>query len=844
MASFTDTSAQNSTLKASKIELLALKAISNYNSPITLADIQVKTGLSLFDTEDALSQITQKYICSLEVNQKGEILYNFGKLQLRKPNKRNLFFKILKFTKYGFFFIAKLIITLVFFSYVFTIGAVIALLISILAKNPQPVLFLFVSVYQTVKMLFTDTKSFFTNEIPKNQSEEKNLVAMTFAYAFGSVIPEDELKREQEIAEYIRLNLGIISTADLMLITGWDYAKCNQELTYLLTHFNGSPKVSEQGIIIYSFPDLNKTEQEINENKAQNTFFTWNNLAKPLAFNRNPKEINKIIGFVAWFSLISSLIVFSFLSKSYNILADSYLDIVRFSLVSKLGLLADDAQWIYISFWLLVFFILFLIASLVSKIPVNRGNKLRKNLNTRKKLLKRLFSNLPTLPEDQLLHISEKERFLLVNSSAGETKINEQTAKIEYDFSFIHLELKTAEQFRERAYSYQFPTTPAIQPNKLLKSNPKKYSSIYILVAILVLAGGAYLGKDYLIKFKPITLIQKELFSKELIIDFKKNNEYDSLFNEKYLKIKKKGGKIIFINGSPGDKLPEEIKQYDRISFRNCIFPIEIPEKVTVSDLEFINCKIDSFPKFQTNYIERLRIDNCGIKKLPFEFKKNHRLKQVYLTHNLLTNFPSQLVVGKNLREVDLSNNLIKILPDTIQSESNFVRLNISNNQIERLPDLFWEYKLQAINVSGNPIKKFPPFIQIDKNRVGIQSIYAANCELKEMPDISKIRYAQSFDFSNNEITTFAEGFCKADATFNVLHLQNNKITKIPACLAQNTHLRFLNISNNPLKDFPIEFESRKKDIQICINEDMPELIKAKIIKTVSKSSVFFKAVR
>ena len=60
MENFADTTARNSSITPEKAQSLCLVAIQKLKKALSIADLQVETGLSVFDTEDALNFLMEK----------------------------------------------------------------------------------------------------------------------------------------------------------------------------------------------------------------------------------------------------------------------------------------------------------------------------------------------------------------------------------------------------------------------------------------------------------------------------------------------------------------------------------------------------------------------------------------------------------------------------------------------------------------------------------------------------------------------------------------------------------------------------------------------------------------
>src|SRR5690606_29368189 len=76
-------------------------------------------------------------------------------------------------------------------------------------------------------------------------------------YVFGPDEPApDPNAQEQEIARFIRSRRGVITTAELVELTGDTYNDADSRLGKLLGAWNGDAHITEEGEVVYSFPEL------------------------------------------------------------------------------------------------------------------------------------------------------------------------------------------------------------------------------------------------------------------------------------------------------------------------------------------------------------------------------------------------------------------------------------------------------------------------------------------------------------------------------------------------------------------------------------------------------------
>lgn len=134
---------------------------------------------------------------------------------------------------------------------------------------------------------------------------KKKFIYSVFDFVFGPARPAlDKLADEREALAYIREHEGRITATDLVKLFGWSYPKSEEEVTRLLVDYDGDPEVTDEGVIVYSFPKLLRSA---GENVAMTTWKpTWEKLEQRPKLTGNTTGTDVAIGAFAGFNLFMS----------------------------------------------------------------------------------------------------------------------------------------------------------------------------------------------------------------------------------------------------------------------------------------------------------------------------------------------------------------------------------------------------------------------------------------------------------------------------------------------------------------------------------------------------------
>jgi hypothetical protein len=180
-----------------------------------------------------------------------------------------------------------------------------------------------------------------------------------------------------------------------------------------------------------------------------------------------------------------------------------------------------------------------------------------------------------------------------------------------------------------------------------------------------------------------------------------------------------------------------------------------------------LSCKLREFPDelFQlTDTLELLDLSGNQLSTLPDDFKRFKKLKIVFLSDNLFTDFPQVLGQCENLEMIGFKANKISHVPENA-IPINTRWLILTDNCIEQLPDSIGKCtKLQKVMLAGNKLKELPSSMQHCRNiellRISANNISTLPQWLFTLPRLSWLAYAENpcnnAAFTNNHLNTFS----------------------------------------------------------------------------------------
>ena len=190
----------------------------------------------------------------------------------------------------------------------------------------------------------------------------------------------------------------------------------------------------------------------------------------------------------------------------------------------------------------------------------------------------------------------------------------------------------------------------------------------------------------------------------------------------------------------------------------------------------------------EANQLECLEIKEVGIPTFPELSAENKSLKTLVLRLNNLTKLPDNIGYFSALQTIDIYNPITEI-------PNSFINLQ----------------QLENLKFEGAELIVFPEQVfALSKLKSLIISQFDTKNKIKTLPDnFDKLPLLEELSLRNAALTEVPASVGRLQHLENVYFNANN-LTKLPQALAENSHLTYVNINNNPL-DFKQFIKSVEK---------------------------------
>lgn len=361
--------------------------IKNSKGKISPADAAAATGYSLQDVEDSLARLIELYVCKVEVDLKeGKPVFNFAH-PLRKRGKKTsqeIAFEILEklYEVFKKIYKAAIGVILILYTVIFVVlllvamsrgggdnrrksggGNLIAGLFSAIFRAFQ-----FKMIADSMKVgRDSDNLHYRYYEKPKNKG--KNFVQSVFDFVFGPERPEyDPLNDIKEVAAYIRKKSSVITSADIINLSGVNYDVADKRLTEYATKFRGNIFIKENGTALAEFNDISNTTSDLKGGQIE---YFEDEVEPPYELTGNETGRNFIIMFMNAFNLL----------MSGNIL------------FGQMGEQFPSILLIFLGWFPFIFSLLFFIIPAIRRATIDRKKAERSRNNVRKLIIGVIFRN-------------------------------------------------------------------------------------------------------------------------------------------------------------------------------------------------------------------------------------------------------------------------------------------------------------------------------------------------------------------------------------------------------------------------------------------------------------------
>jgi hypothetical protein len=243
-------------------------ALAGHGGDATVADAAAKSGLALRDAELGLHRLLQVHRGHLSVTDKGELLFRFPTGFSIDYERRSRMKALALRVGRGVVGLAKwvvrvgLAVFLVGYAVVFALGLLVgAIALSIVAEDGAP---LEGAGYLLWGMFELCGDALFWSTHPRARLDEDAESRHPRAFYervnrlfFGPPhAPDDPHLVPRQLAQEIRARRGRIGLGDVLRVTGLARAEAEATLSRLMVDYEGEVFVTDDGAIVYRFPEL------------------------------------------------------------------------------------------------------------------------------------------------------------------------------------------------------------------------------------------------------------------------------------------------------------------------------------------------------------------------------------------------------------------------------------------------------------------------------------------------------------------------------------------------------------------------------------------------------------
>ena len=223
---------------------------------------------------------------------------------------------------------------------------------------------------------------------------------------------------------------------------------------------------------------------------------------------------------------------------------------------------------------------------------------------------------------------------------------------------------------------------------------------------------------------------------------------------------------------------------------------------------ELTKANFANFKEVKIYSNDQVQLDENLLKKLLTEAKQ---LEYLEIKEVGIPTFPELNAENKSLKTLVLRLNNLTKLPDNIGYFSALQTIDIYN-PITEIPNSFINLQqLEKLKFEGAELIVFPEQVfALSKLKSLIISQFDTKNKIKTLPDnFDKLPLLEELSLRNAALTEVPASVGRLQHLENVYFNANN-LTKLPQALAENSHLTYVNINNNPL-DFKQFIKSVEK---------------------------------
>jgi hypothetical protein len=301
------TTLQRKPVVETEAERRLVEALRGRRGALTRADAATLTGLSTDTAEASLKSLLGKYKSHLAVTEQGELLYSFDPSMVRRdavPLTERMA-ELGRALWKGFTFLFKITIAVTLVVYVIAfVAMLLALMFARTASERDDRRSDRGGGGGFPWMIWWLMPDWAPHEARRQlpRGPRKRFYLSVFDFVFGPKVAEaDPLAPEKELVGYLRSKSGRITATDLVALTGWSYERAEEEATRLLADYDGEPEITQEGTIVYSFPQLRLTAGGVQNEPWR---YTWQERRALPPLTGNTSGTNTVITVMNAFNMV------------------------------------------------------------------------------------------------------------------------------------------------------------------------------------------------------------------------------------------------------------------------------------------------------------------------------------------------------------------------------------------------------------------------------------------------------------------------------------------------------------------------------------------------------------
>ena len=440
-------------LSTYEIEDHIIESLRKRDGVATAGDVAADTGLPYEEVERVLRRMLQFYRSHLDVDDSGNLRYRFDPSFPRRGEDRGRFWHRLRKGAQRFFmgfFKVWTMVMLVGYTATFLLALMAAGIGAMgltLASGDEGGGGLaelgFLPFYFALRILEFMFWVSLLSDRPghgilgrklrrRKRRPEKPFYQKIFQYLFGPPeTKEDPLEPQRAFAGFVRSRKGTIAAADWASRTGKGLDSAENALTASVVRFNGNVEMSDEGTMVYRFPDLRlSADEQAKASEAPPAVWEREAAAPPLT--GNPRRTN------VWITILNG----------FNLAMSSFL-VAGLPGASVPGGIAALLGWVPLSFSLIFFGI-----PVVRWLKRRKAKKRAQKENRWRALLQRIYESVQDgeaqpIPDSE---VPEEFQGEVVTAFDGYTEHDDQ-GNTWYRFPRLAAELDAARRAREEVGS-------------------------------------------------------------------------------------------------------------------------------------------------------------------------------------------------------------------------------------------------------------------------------------------------------------------------------------------------------------------------------------------------------